>query len=538
MFDGLRERFGEVFDRLTGRGVLTSEDVEAALLDIRRALLDADVALDVVRTFLEAVRKRALGSEVLTSVTPGQMVVKIVNDALVEALGSHSVGLELTGAPPHILLLVGLQGSGKTTTTAKLAFRLQKQEKKKVLMASVDIYRPAAREQLATLGRQTEVAVFAGEGLNDPLEIALGARSEALRGGYDLLLLDTAGRTQLDEAMMAEARTLGARLKPNETLLVADALTGQDAVRTARAFDEALGLTGLILTRIDGDSRGGAALSMRAVTGKPIKFLGVGEKWDALEVFHPDRLAGRILGLGDIVSLVEKASQEVDAARAARLARRVGRGVFDLSDLAMQLRQTQNMGGFAQALKFLPGARKLGALASSEDRQVARQIALIDSMTPLERRAPKILNHRRKQRIIKGAGATPSELNKLLKVHQHLAKTMKKLSSNPALARQLAATVSQGTQMPDAEPGAGAVSLPDFGLSSPTDMPTLPGAPGQAFPALPPSGGAGEALDGTSDTLSQLFDTVGAGRGSFGSPTMVRSGGAKRPKRKKRHKRR
>ncbi len=430
MFDNLQERLGEVFDRLKRRGALSESDVTAALREVRVALLEADVALPVVKDFIAAVREKAVGQDVLRSVAPGQMVVKIVHDHLVETLGREAVPLILNVPPPAVFLLVGLQGSGKTTTTAKIALRLKEREKKKSLMASLDVRRPAAQEQLAVLGAQAEVRcldIVPGE---PPVAIARRAVQTAALEGYDAVLLDTAGRLAIDEALMAEVAEVRDATKPHETLLVADAMTGQDAVTVARNFHQKVGLTGIVLTRIDGDARGGAALSMRAVTGCPIKLLGAGEKLDALEVFHPERIAGRILGMGDVVSLVEKAAETIELEEAEKLARKLEKGRFDLDDLANQLRQLQKMGGLGGLMSMLPGVPKIQQQmkdAKVDDGLIRRQLAIISSMTPQERRRPEIIKASRKQRIAKGAGASIQEVNKLLKQHHEAGRMMKKV---------------------------------------------------------------------------------------------------------------
>src|SRR6195952_4367809 len=388
MFDNLSEKLGGILDRLTRRGALTEADVDAAMREVRRALLEADVALDVVRSFTDKVREQAIGATVVKSVTPGQMVVKIVHDELIATLGAEGQSLDLNAVPPVPVMMVGLQGSGKTTTTAKLARRLTQRDRRKVLMASLDIYRPAAMEQLAVLGRDLDVATLPIVTGQKPAQIAKRAREAAKLGGYDVVLLDTAGRTTLDEEMMAEAAEIKTAASPHEVLLVADSLTGQDAVNLARAFDERVGLTGIVLTRVDGDGRGGAALSMRAVTGKPIKLIGTGEKTDALEDFHPSRIAGRILGMGDIVSLVEKAAQTIDAEKAMRTAERMRKGQFDLNDLRDQLEGMMKMGGLGGLMGMMPGVAKMKnqmANMNVNDNTLKRQVALINSMTPKER---------------------------------------------------------------------------------------------------------------------------------------------------------
>ncbi|MGC1573218.1 MAG: signal recognition particle protein, partial [Pseudolabrys sp.] len=359
MFDNLSEKLGGILDRLTRRGALSEVEVDGALREVRRALLEADVALDVARAFSDGVKKQAVGVEVMKSVSPGQMVVKIVHDQLIATLGADSQGIDLNATPPVAIMMVGLQGSGKTTTTAKIAKRLADRQRRKVLMASLDVRRPAAMEQLAVLGRETQVDTLPVVEGQSPPQIARRAIEAAKLGGYDVVILDTAGRTTLDDVMMSEATEVKRAVNPHEVLLVADALTGQDAINLARSFDERVGLTGIVLTRVDGDGRGGAALSMRAVTGKPIKLIGTGEKLDALEEFDPARIAGRILGMGDIVSLVEKAAANIDAEKAMRAAEKMRRGAFDLADLREQLAQMQGMGGLSGLMSMLPGVAKM-----------------------------------------------------------------------------------------------------------------------------------------------------------------------------------
>ncbi|MBA4047155.1 MAG: signal recognition particle protein [Sphingomonas sp.] len=429
MFDSLSERLGGVFDRLRGRGALTEADVRAAMREVRIALLEADVALPVARDFVDQVTEQAVGQNVLRSVTPGQQVVKIVSDALTEMLGGGEAGLELGVTPPAVIMMVGLQGSGKTTTTAKLAKRLAKRDGKKVLMASLDVNRPAAQEQLATLGTQAEVATLPIVAGQRPVEIAKRAMQAAKLQGYDVLMLDTAGRLHVDQALMDEMQAIADVSRPHEILLVVDALTGQDAVNVAQNFSEQVPLTGVVLTRMDGDARGGAALSMRAVTGKPIKFAGTGEKMDAIEAFHPGRVAGRILGMGDVVSLVEKAAEAIQIEDAERMARRLEKGQFDMNDLRGQLAQMQRMGGLGALAGMMPGMKKAqAALAGGgHDRTLIRMDAMIGSMTPKERAKPELLNAKRKIRVAKGSGTTVQDVNKLLKMHQEMAGAMKKL---------------------------------------------------------------------------------------------------------------
>lgn len=428
MFDTLAEKLSGVFDRLARRGALTESDVDTAMREIRIALLEADVALPVVKDFVAKVREQAVGQAVVKSVTPSQMVVKIVNDALVETLGGENAALDLNAPAPVPVLMVGLQGSGKTTTSAKLALRLKK-DKKRVLLASLDVYRPAAQEQLAQLGKQIDVAVLPVIVGEKPKAIAARAMAEAKKG-YDVVILDTAGRLHIDLDMMAEVAEVRALVNPHETLLVVDALAGQDAANIAREFNEKIGITGIVLTRIDGDSRGGAALSMRAVTGRPIKFLGAGEKVEALEPFHPDRLAGRILGMGDVVSLVETAAEKMDKDEAERVAKRMMDGRFDLNDLLSQLRQMQKMGDLKGLLGLIPGMGKFKAqidAAKIDDKVFKRQEAIILSMTPRERRNPDIIKASRKKRIADGCGLTVQEVNKLLKQYDQMAAMMKKV---------------------------------------------------------------------------------------------------------------
>jgi signal recognition particle subunit SRP54 len=446
MFDSLQSRLGGVFDRLRGRGALTEGDVDEALGEVRTALIEADVALPVVKDFIDKVRPRAIGEDVIRSVTPGQQVVKIVHDVLVETLGQENASLEL-GSPPAPVLMVGLQGSGKTTTSAKLGLLLQGKEKKRVLMASLDTSRPAAMEQLKILGEQAQVAtlpILAGQG---PIEIARRAMASAKVGGYDVLILDTAGRQHIDEQLMLEVAAIRDLVKPHETLLVADSLTGQDAVNIAKTFNERVPLSGIILTRADGDARGGAALSMRAVTGAPIKFLANGEKLDALEPFHPGRVAGRILDMGDVVSLVEKAAETLDKEKAEKLARKMKKGEFDMNDLAEQLKQMKQLGGMQGVLGMLPGVGKIkGQLdaAGMDDKLLTRQEAIIQSMTKQERVKPDLINGSRRKRIAQGSGVDVSEVNKLLKMHRQMSDVMKKMGKGGRAMQGLAGLFGGG----------------------------------------------------------------------------------------------
>jgi signal recognition particle subunit SRP54 len=512
MFDNLSERLNAVLDRLTRRGALSEEDVEAALREVRRAMLEADVALDVARAFTEEVKQRAVGVDVIKSVTPGQMVVKIVHDQLIETLGSSGQPIDLNAPAPVVIMMVGLQGSGKTTTTAKVAKRLADTLRRKVLMASLDTRRPAAMEQLAVLGRQVNVDTLPVVAGQTPVQIATRAREAGRLGGYDVVMLDTAGRLTLDEAMMSEAAEVRRAAAPHEILLVADALTGQDAVNLARSFDERVGLTGIVLTRVDGDGRGGAALSMRAITGKPIKLIGTGEKIDAIEDFHPARIADRILGMGDIVSLVEKAAATIDAEKAARVAEKMRKGAFDLADLREQLVQMQSMGGMSGLMSMLPGIAKIKnqiAERNLDEKLLKRQVAIIDSMTPRERRNPDLLKASRKRRIAAGSGTKPEDINRLLKMHRTMADVMKAMGgAKRGPMAGLASMLGLGGGMPSAEemaklaakmpgglPGGlpGAAGLPPGSLPSgsfpPGSLP--PGMPGLPpnFPGLPGIGG-------------------------------------------------
>ena len=485
MFETLSERLGAILDKLTRKGALTEADVTEAMREVRRALLEADVALDVVRDFTDRVKEKAVGQEVVRSITPGQMVIKIVHDELVRTLGSDAQGIDLAATPPVTIMLVGLQGSGKTTTTAKLAKRLETRDKQRVLMASLDTRRPAAQEQLRVLGEQTAVAtlpIVAGE---NPIDITKRAVETAKRGGYDVLLLDTAGRTHIDEELMAETAASENIARPHETLLVADALTGRDAVNLAMNFDQCVSLTGIVLTRVDGDGRGGAALSMRAVTGKPIKLIGVGERLDALEDFHPERIAGRILGMGDVVGLVEKAIETVEIDKAQKIAAKVKKGAFDLDDLAEQLKQMQKLGGMGGVLSMLPGIGKIKKqldVANIDETILKRQQAMIGSMTKAERKNPKLLNASRKKRVAAGSGTSVQDINKLVKMHRQMADMMKAMGKKRGMLGQLFG----GGPMPElpAElPQGGLPPLQKGGL--PGNFPGLPGGLSRGLPGLP-----------------------------------------------------
>ncbi|MGB8740030.1 MAG: signal recognition particle protein [Xanthobacteraceae bacterium] len=491
MFDNLSERLGSILGRLTRRGALSEADVEEAMREVRRALLEADVALDVARAFTEQVKARAVGVDVIKSVTPGQVVVKIVHDALVETLGADAQPIDLNAPAPVVIMMVGLQGSGKTTTTAKIAKRLTDVQKRKVLMASLDTRRPAAMEQLAVLGKQVAVETLPIVAGQTPVQIATRGREAGRLGGYDVVMLDTGGRITLDEELMREAAEVRRVAAPHEVLLVADSLTGQDAVKLARAFNERLDLTGIVLTRIDGDGRGGAALSMRAVTGKPIKLIGTGEKIDAIEDFYPQRIADRILGMGDIVSLVEKAATTIDAEKAARVAEKMRKGAFDLSDLREQLGQMKSMGGMSGLMSMMPGIAKMKnqlAERNLDETVLKRQMAIIDSMTPAERRNPDVLKASRKRRIAAGSGTKPEDINKLLKTHRTMADMMKVMGRNAGAKRGpmagLANMLGFGGGMPSPEEMAKLAEKLPGGLPA-----GIPGAPGNApgnGPGLPP----------------------------------------------------
>ncbi|CAN2534454.1 MAG TPA: signal recognition particle protein [Methylosinus sp.] len=506
MFEGLSDKLSGIFDKLTRRGALTEADVAEALREVRRALLEADVALDVVRTFTDSVQAKAVGANVVKSVSPGQMVVKIVNDVMVETLGSTAQPIDLDAAPPIAIMLVGLQGAGKTTTTAKIAKRLKERHGKRVLMASLDVKRPAAQEQLAILGRQVEVDTLPIVPGQDPVKIAKRAEETARREGYDLVLLDTAGRTHIDELLMEEMAQIKAVSKPHEILLVVDALTGQDAVNLAKSFDDRVGLTGIVLTRVDGDGRGGAALSMRAVTGKPIKLIATGEKMDALDEFSPQRIANRILGMGDIVALVEKAAAAVDAEQAQRAAERMAKGKFDLQDLADQLAMMEKVGGFGGIMGLLPGVAKMKeqiASANIDDKMFKRQRAVILSMTPKERRNPDILKASRKRRIAAGSGVKVEEINKLLKQHRQMADMMKAMGGGKRggmMAKAAQMMGMGGMPAPSQEQIAELQKKMGGGGSPPGAGPSIPAAPpASAFsakPTLPGLGGGGGFLSG------------------------------------------
>ncbi len=511
MFDSLSDKLSGIFDALTRRGALSEDDVNTALREVRRALLEADVALDVVKDFVDKVRVQAVGANVVRSVTPGQMVVKIVNDVLVETLGADAQPIDLDAPAPVAIMMVGLQGAGKTTTTAKVAKRLAERMKKRVLMASLDVKRPAAQEQLAVLGRQVGVDTLPIVAGQTPVQIARRAEQAARLQGYDVVMLDTAGRTHIDEALMAEMAEIKAVAGPHEILLVADSLTGQDAVNLAKSFNDRVGITGIVLTRVDGDGRGGAALSMRAVTGRPIKLLGTGEKMDALEDFHPGRVANRILGMGDIVSLVERAAENIDAEKAQAMARKMAKGKFDLDDLADQLAQVEKIGGLNGIMGMLPGMGKIKdqlSAAKLDDGMIKRQRAIILSMTKQERRNPDLLKASRKKRIAAGSGMRVEDVNRLLKQHRQMADMMKSMGGAKGGGGMRKMAGMMGGLMGGGNPLGGAMG----GMPQPTpdqiaalqkqmggggSMPSLPPGvslpPGMSLPkgGLPGLGGLG-----------------------------------------------
>ena len=432
MFESLTQRLSGTIERLRGRGRLTEENIREATREVRIALLEADVALPVVQALVEKIKVRAVGQEVLKSLTPGQALIKVVRDELTAVMGSTATELNLNVPAPAVILMAGLQGAGKTTTTGKLAKLLKEKRKKKVMVVSADVYRPAAIEQLKTLAEQVGVLFFASDASQDPVDIVKAAIADAKKSFVDVLLVDTAGRLAIDEAMMAEIKALHAAVNPVETLFVVDSMTGQDAANTAKAFGEALPLTGVVLTKTDGDARGGAALSVRYITGKPIKFTGTGEKVDGLDVFHPERVAGRILDMGDVLSLVEQVEQQVDKDKAQKLAEKVASGKkFNLSDMRDQLEQMENMGGIGGLMDKLPG---LGQIPDNlkaqvtQSREVPRMIAIINSMTPKERRNPGLLNGSRRARIARGAGVQPADVNRLMKQYMQMEKMMSKMA--------------------------------------------------------------------------------------------------------------
>lgn len=475
MFDSLTDKLSSVFAKLTGRGALSESDVAAAMREVRIALLEADVALPVVKDFIAKVSEKAVGEAVVKSVTPGQMVVKIVHDELVDMLGGKDApgDISLAAPAPVAVLMVGLQGSGKTTTTAKIANRLQTLMKKRVLMVSLDVYRPAAQDQLAILGKQVNVITLPIVAGQQPADIARRGLTEARNGGFDVVIFDTAGRLTIDEVMMAEVAAVRDIVQPHETLLVTDAMIGQDAVTTAQSFNEKVGVTGIVLTRVDGDARGGAALSMRAVTGRPIKLIGIGEKVDALDAFNPERIAGRILGMGDVVSLVEKAITTIDQEKAEKLAARMQEGKFDLNDMLTQLQQIQRMGDMKGLLSMIPGlgqAMKQIKNADLDPKQFKRLEAIIQSMTPKERRNPDLIKASRKVRIAAGSGTSVPDVNKLLKQHQQMETVMKRMKKMGGLGA-LGAMMGGGGPLGMGGPGGGLGKLPGGGLPRPGGFP-------------------------------------------------------------------
>ncbi len=484
MFDNLSDRLGGVFDRLKGRGALKEQDVRDAMREVRVALLEADVALPVARRFIDAVTEKAIGQEVLRSVSPGQQVVKIVHDELIATLTGEDgdqagEGLKLDAKPPVVVMMVGLQGSGKTTTTAKLGKLIREKHGKKAMMASLDVNRPAAQEQLAVLGTQVDVATLPIVAGQQPVDIARRAMESAKLQNFDVLLLDTAGRLHVDEALMAEMKAVSSVSAPTEVLLVVDSLTGQDAVNVAQSFSGEVPLTGVVLTRMDGDARGGAALSMRAVTGKPIKFAGTGEKLDAIETFRPASVADRILGMGDVVSLVEKAAATIKEEEAAKLAENFEKGKFDLNDLRMQLKQMQNMGGLGMLAGMMPGMKKAKQAmnaANMDDKVLVHMDAIIGSMTAKERANPNLMNAKRKKRVAAGSGTDVQTVNKLLKMHQEMGRAMKQLRKMGGL-KGLAAMFGGGGGMPPGMGGPGG-GMPGMGGPGGGMPPGLPGLGG------------------------------------------------------------
>ena len=507
MFEALSDRLGGVFDTLTGRGALSEKDVSSAMREIRIALLEADVALPVVKDFISQIREEAVGEKVIRAVKPGEQIIKIVHDGLVDMLGGKveegeeppaSSHLNLKTKPPAFILMAGLQGSGKTTTSGKLGLFLRTKAKKKVLLASLDTRRPAAMEQLGILAEQAGVGFLPIVKGEDVIAITKRAMKEGKLGGYDVVFLDTAGRTTLDDELMDEVASVAELAKPVETLLIADSLTGQDAVETARRFNDRLPLTGLILTRIDGDGRGGAALSMRAVTGLPIKFLGTGEKLDGLEIFDAERVAGRILGQGDIVALVEKASDIIDEKEAAKLQKKMEKGSFDLDDLAKQLGQINKMGGMGGLMKLMPGMGKMrkavDQMGGVDNKLLARQQAIIFSMTPYERSHPKLIKASRKKRIAAGSGMSVADVNKLLKMHRGMSDMMKKMGKGGM--RNMMGAMGGGMGgggmpggmsggMPDMDPGMLEDMQKQMGGKMPKGLPGLgKGMGGKGLPGL------------------------------------------------------
>ncbi|WP_299982782.1 signal recognition particle protein [uncultured Pseudoteredinibacter sp.] len=468
MFDNLSDRLSHSLKSITGKARLTDDNIKSTLREVRKALLEADVALPVVKTFVDRVRSKAIGSQVAKSLNPGQQFLKIVETELIDVMGAANESLNLAAQPPAVVLMAGLQGAGKTTSVAKLARFLREREKKKVLVVSADIYRPAAIQQLETLAGEVEVEFFPSTTEQKPVDIATAAIDHAKKQFIDVVIVDTAGRLHIDDTLMEEIQGLHAAINPVETLFVIDAMIGQDAVNTAKAFNEALPLTGVILTKADGDARGGAALSVRQVTGKPIKFIGVGEKVDALEPFHPDRIASRILGMGDVMSLIEQAEQKIDKAKAEKLVKKVQKGQkFDLEDLKEQFQQMKNMGGMGSMLDKLPGMGNMSQMVDENamGKQFGQMEAIINSMTPAERRNPDLLNGSRKRRIIAGSGTQMQDLNRLLKQHKQMAKMMKKMKGGgmAKMMRGLGGMMGGGGGMPPGGMPPGGGLPPGFG---------------------------------------------------------------------------
>lgn len=534
MFDSLSDRLGGIFDRLKGKGALKEADVDAAMREIRVALLEADVALPVVKQFIENVKEDAVGENVIKGVNPAQQVIKIVNDAMISMLGGDEAEQALTFAsPPCAYLMVGLQGSGKTTSSAKIAKLLSDKHRKKVLMASLDVHRPAAQEQLRQLGEQTGIETLEIVEGQNPVQIAGRAMDEGRKGGFDVVILDTAGRLSIDDELMQEAADVKAATHPVETLLVVDAMTGQDAVNTAKIFNEKIGITGTMLTRIDGDARGGAAMSMKAVTGKPIKLIGVGEKWDAIEPFHPDRIASRILGMGDVVSLVEKAAETVNREDAEKMAEKFKKGQFDFNDLLTQMQQISKMGGAGSLMKMMPGLGKFAKQmeeAGMDDSILKRQEALIHSMTPDERAKPKLLNASRKKRIAAGAGLSVQDLNKLVKQQEQMQTVMKRMKK-----------MGMGKMMGMMK---GMLGGKDAEMLAQSMDPNALGADMSAMQSDDPLGANPFAQGGGADMaeLEKMLGGAGGGLGGMGGgmggmPGLPARGGTKKNRKKKGKKR-
>ena len=486
MFENLTDRLGQSLKSLAGQGQLTEDNIRDTLREVRKALLEADVALPVVKEFVEQVKEKALGQEVLKSLNPGQAFVKIVNDELIHTMGDENDALNLSVKPPAIILMAGLQGAGKTTSVAKLARFLQEREKKKVMVVSADVYRPAAIDQLETLAGEVQAEFFPSRSDQDPVEIANGALQAARNKYMDVLIVDTAGRLHVDEDMMGEIQRLNSAISPTETLFVVDAMTGQDAANTARAFNDALPLTGVILTKADGDSRGGAALSVRHLTGKPIKFIGMGEKTDALEPFYPDRIASRILGMGDVLSLVEQAERTIDKKKADKIAKKFKKGkAMDFEDLKDQFQQMRNMGGLTSLLDKLPGMG--GMMQAAQDPAALKQMkhmeALIDSMTPKERRNPDLIKGSRKKRICSGAGLEVQDLNRLMKQQKMMAKMMKKMRTKGGMKNMMRGM--EGMMGGGGAGGMGGGGMGGGGMPPGGGLPPMGGGGG----GLPPTGG-------------------------------------------------